>query len=142
MKNSVKKLKHTFFKQSLFFVTFFWASKRKFNNEQLHKTHQGKKNKQKLDSSLRSERHSLYFIVISSPLYQRACPDVYREGTKGGFSLYFRRRRLAGMSILMTIIRRRDLKGVRNLIESIDKDAFITIQHSRPYRGFIPGVRK
>lgn len=48
----------------------------------------------------------------------------------------------AGMSILMTIIRRRDLKGVRNLIESIDDDAFITVQHSRPYRGFIPGVRK
>ena len=48
----------------------------------------------------------------------------------------------AGMSILMTIIRRRDLKGVRNLIKSIDDDAFITVQHSRPYRGFIPGVRK
>lgn len=45
-------------------------------------------------------------------------------------------------SILLTIIKRKEQKVIMKLIESIDKDAFITVQHSRPYRGFIHGVRK
>lgn len=47
-----------------------------------------------------------------------------------------------GLALLVLIIRRKDLKGVIKLIESIDTDCFITVQHSRPYRGFIHGVRK
>lgn len=47
-----------------------------------------------------------------------------------------------GMAILIIIIRRKDLKMVRSIIEEIDSHAFITIQHSRPYRGFIHGSRK
>jgi uncharacterized protein YebE (UPF0316 family) len=47
-----------------------------------------------------------------------------------------------GMAVLVIIIRRRDLKSAKKIIESIDKDSFITIQHSRPYRGFIHGSRK
>ena len=47
-----------------------------------------------------------------------------------------------GMSVLIVIIRRKDLRLIKNLIESVDKDAFITVQHSRPYRGFIHGARK
>lgn len=47
-----------------------------------------------------------------------------------------------GVSVLVIIIRRKALKAVRGIIESIDDKAFITVQHSRPYRGFIHGSRK
>ena len=47
-----------------------------------------------------------------------------------------------GMSILIAIIRRKDMKNAIKLIEEIDNEAFITVQHSRPYRGYIHGSRK
>lgn len=47
-----------------------------------------------------------------------------------------------GISILITIIRRKDLPPVMSMIENIDPKAFVTVQHSRPYRGFIHGSRK
>lgn len=47
-----------------------------------------------------------------------------------------------GVAILLIIIRRRDFKKVMGIIESIDNEAFITVHHSRPYRGFIHGSRK
>lgn len=47
-----------------------------------------------------------------------------------------------GMSVIIIIIRRRDLNSVKKIIESIDPDCFITVQHSRPFRGYIHGVRK
>lgn len=47
-----------------------------------------------------------------------------------------------GISILVIIIRRKDLKYVQRIIDDIDKNAFVTIQHSRPFRGFIHGSRK
>lgn len=47
-----------------------------------------------------------------------------------------------GVAVLLLIIRRKDMKPVIKIIDLIDKDAFITIQHSRPYRGFIHGGRK
>lgn len=46
------------------------------------------------------------------------------------------------LSILVTIIPRKYQKETIELIESIDKKAFITVQHSLPYRGFIHGSRK
>ncbi|MBU1100353.1 MAG: DUF2179 domain-containing protein [Bacteroidetes bacterium] len=45
-------------------------------------------------------------------------------------------------SIIVTIIKRKQQKVVMNLVNSIDPDAFITVQHSRPYKGFIHGGRK
>ncbi len=47
-----------------------------------------------------------------------------------------------GVAVLILIIARKQMKGVMKLIESIDTDAFISVQHSRPYRGFIHGARK
>ncbi len=47
-----------------------------------------------------------------------------------------------GVAILLILVPRRIQKKVIRLIESIDKGAFITIQHSLPYRGFIHGSRK
>ena len=44
--------------------------------------------------------------------------------------------------VLVLIIKRRDQKNVIKLIEKIDPDCFISVQHSRPYRGFIHGARK
>ena len=45
-------------------------------------------------------------------------------------------------TVLVVIIKRRDQKNVMKLIESVDPECFITIQHSRPYRGFLHGSRK
>ncbi len=47
-----------------------------------------------------------------------------------------------GMAVIVAIVRRRDAKHVIKAVEEIDKNCFITIQHSRPYRGFIHGSRK
>ncbi len=47
-----------------------------------------------------------------------------------------------GMSVIIIIIRRRDLNSVKKLIENIDPACFITVQHSRPFRGYIHGARK
>ena len=47
-----------------------------------------------------------------------------------------------GVAIIVLITARKNQKKVINLIESIDNKAFITVQHSLPYRGFIHGSRK
>lgn len=46
------------------------------------------------------------------------------------------------VSMLMVVTRRKNFKDVRKIIDDIDTNAFITVQHSRPYRGFIHGARK
>jgi uncharacterized protein YebE (UPF0316 family) len=47
-----------------------------------------------------------------------------------------------GVSIIVLITTRKNQKKVISLIESIDENAFITVQHSLPYRGFFHGARK
>jgi len=47
-----------------------------------------------------------------------------------------------GVAVIIAIIKRREQKKVIKFIENIDPHCFITIQHSRPYRGFIHGGRK
>lgn len=47
-----------------------------------------------------------------------------------------------GVAIIVLITPRKNQKDVIKLVESIDKEAFITVQHSLPYRGFIHGARK
>ncbi len=46
-----------------------------------------------------------------------------------------------GVSIILVIIKRKHLEDVLKIVESIDKRAFITVQHSRPYRGYMHGPR-
>ncbi|MDH7603634.1 MAG: DUF5698 domain-containing protein [Melioribacter sp.] len=46
-----------------------------------------------------------------------------------------------GVSIIIVIIKRKHLEEVLKIVESIDKRAFITVQHSRPYRGYMHGPR-
>jgi uncharacterized protein YebE (UPF0316 family) len=47
-----------------------------------------------------------------------------------------------GVSILIIMIRRKDLKAARKIIDGIDHQCFIAIQASQPYRGFMPAGRK
>ena len=47
-----------------------------------------------------------------------------------------------GVSIMVVILARKLQGKVIDLIESIDKEAFITVQYSLPYRGYVHGNRK
>ena len=47
-----------------------------------------------------------------------------------------------GVSVMVVIIARKLQRTVINLIEEIDKEAFITVQYSLPFRGFMNGSRK
>jgi uncharacterized protein YebE (UPF0316 family) len=47
-----------------------------------------------------------------------------------------------GVSILIVIIKRKFLKNLMEIVESTDKQAFITVQQSQPFRGYIHGPRK
>ncbi|MFA6597212.1 MAG: DUF5698 domain-containing protein [Ignavibacteriaceae bacterium] len=47
-----------------------------------------------------------------------------------------------GVSIIICLVPRKLRKQTILLIESIDNEAFITVQSSLPYRGFIHGSRK
>lgn len=46
------------------------------------------------------------------------------------------------VSILVIIAPRKNQKKIISLVETIDDKAFITVQHSLPYRGFMHGARK
>jgi uncharacterized protein YebE (UPF0316 family) len=46
-----------------------------------------------------------------------------------------------GVSILIVIIKRKFLKDLMKIVESTDKHAFITVQQSQPFRGYIHGSR-
>ncbi len=47
-----------------------------------------------------------------------------------------------GISIVVVIEAKKYQRKIIQLVESVDKEAFITVQHSLPYRGFIHGSRK
>jgi uncharacterized protein YebE (UPF0316 family) len=47
-----------------------------------------------------------------------------------------------GVAVIVAVISRKNQGKVIKLIERIDKSAFITVQSSLPYRGFVHGVRK
>ncbi len=89
------------------------------------------------------EKVALGYVQVNviSKYYNDKIADTLRK-SKFGVTLIPAEGGTGGMSVLIAIIRRKDLKLIKNLIESIDKEAFITVQHSRPYRGFIHGARK
>ncbi|MGE5350868.1 MAG: DUF2179 domain-containing protein [Acidobacteriota bacterium] len=47
-----------------------------------------------------------------------------------------------GVAILVVVLKRKQQKKVVQLVESVDPGAFISIQPSVPYRGFVHGSRK
>jgi len=80
-------------------------------------------------------------VNVISNFYTDKIADKLRE-SKYGVTILPAEGGSGGVSLLVVIIRRKDLKGVIHLIEQIDKECFITVQHSRPYRGYIHGARK
>jgi uncharacterized protein YebE (UPF0316 family) len=46
------------------------------------------------------------------------------------------------ITVLFSIIKKNNLKKLKKLVQIIDEDAFISIQPSSPYNGYIPGGRK
>ncbi len=47
-----------------------------------------------------------------------------------------------GVAIIICVVPRKSQKSAIKHIESIDSEAFITVQSALPYRGFMHGVRK
>jgi uncharacterized protein YebE (UPF0316 family) len=47
-----------------------------------------------------------------------------------------------GVAVIVAVISRKNQRKIIKLVESIDKTAFITVQTSLPYRGFVHGARK
>ena len=80
-------------------------------------------------------------INIISKYFTDQIADKLR-GLKYGVTILPAEGSSGGVSIIMVITARKYQKKLIHLIESIDKEAFITVQHSLPYRGFIYGARK
>jgi uncharacterized protein YebE (UPF0316 family) len=80
-------------------------------------------------------------VNIISMYYAEQIADALRKA-KFGVTILPAEGGSGGMSLLILLIRRRDLKSAKKIIDEIDKKSFITIQHSRPYRGYIHGSRK
>jgi uncharacterized protein YebE (UPF0316 family) len=89
------------------------------------------------------EKIALGYVQVNviSKYYTDIIADALRE-SKYGVTILPAEGTSGGMSILVIIIRRKDLKAVKRIIDGIDPDSFVTVQHSRPYRGFIHGSRK
>ncbi len=75
-------------------------------------------------------RHYADIIADKLRRFQHGVTLLPGEGSAGG------------VAILVVIIRRKDQKAIIKLIESIDENAFIFVQSSIPYRGYIQGARK
>lgn len=89
------------------------------------------------------EKVAMGFVQIN--IISRSMSNKIAEtlrASKYGVTLLPAEGATGGVNILIAIIKRRELKGVIKLVESIDPKCFITIQHSRPFRGFIHGSRK
>lgn len=80
-------------------------------------------------------------VNIISKHFSDQIADKLR-GLKYGVTILPAEGGTGGVSILVVITARKYQKKLIHLIERIDKDAFITVQHSLPYRGFIHGARK
>ena len=80
-------------------------------------------------------------LMIISKHFSDAIADELRK-SKFGVTLIPGEGGSGGVSILMVIIKRKDFKSVKEIVEKIDKDCFLSIQASQAYRGFIPGARK
>lgn len=74
--------------------------------------------------------HSTDAIADKLRLMKQGVTILPAEGTSGG------------ISIIVVIAARKHQKKLIKQIEEVDKTAFITVQHSLPYRGFIHGSRK
>lgn len=79
-------------------------------------------------------------VNIISPHKSEVIAKILRE-KKFGVTILPAEGKSGELSILIAIIKRKFLQDLMKTVEVIDKRAFITIQSSRPYRGFIHGSR-
>lgn len=80
-------------------------------------------------------------LNIISRHYSDKIADLLRK-EKHGVTMLPGEGGSGGVSVIITIVSRKVQKHTIKLIESIDKDAFITVQQSLPYRGFVSSQRK
>jgi uncharacterized protein YebE (UPF0316 family) len=80
-------------------------------------------------------------LNIISREFSKAIAEKLRE-LKYGVTVLPAEGTLGAVSIIVLITARKNQKRLIKFIESVDKNAFITVQHSLPYRGFIHGSRK
>ncbi|HPI37896.1 MAG TPA: DUF5698 domain-containing protein [Ignavibacteriaceae bacterium] len=78
---------------------------------------------------------------IISKLFPDQIADALRK-SKYGVTILPGEGGSGGVAILMCIAPRKHQKRIIEIIEDIDKTAFINIQSSIPYRGFMHGARK
>ena len=80
-------------------------------------------------------------LSIISRHYTDQIADTLRK-SKYGVTILPAEGGTGGVSVIVVIVAKKYQKKVIKLIESVDKDAFITVQQSLPYRGFMHGLRK
>ncbi len=80
-------------------------------------------------------------LNIISKFYTDKIADALRKG-RIGVTIIPGEGSAGGISVIVVIAQRKNQRKVINIIESIDKDCFITVQHSVPYRGYTHGPRK
>lgn len=80
-------------------------------------------------------------LNVISKFYTDKIADALRK-SKIGVTIIPGEGGAGGISIIVVIAQRKNQRKVIKLIESIDKDCFITVQHSVPYRGYTHGPRK
>lgn len=80
-------------------------------------------------------------LNVISRYYTDKIADILRS-SKFGVTIIPGEGGSGGVSVIVVISTRKSQKGVVKLIESVDPNAFITIQHAMPYRGFVHGARK
>ncbi len=80
-------------------------------------------------------------ITVISRHFTDAIADSFRN-LKQGITILPAEGTAGGVSIIVLIVKRKFQKKILEVIRSIDTDAFVTVQSSFPYRGFIHGSRK
>ncbi|HKI77274.1 MAG TPA: DUF5698 domain-containing protein [Ignavibacteriaceae bacterium] len=80
-------------------------------------------------------------LTVISKHFTDKIADTLRK-SKYGVTILPAEGSAGGVSIIVLIVPRKRQRKIISLIESIDGNAFITIQHSLPYRGFRHGARK
>jgi uncharacterized protein YebE (UPF0316 family) len=79
-------------------------------------------------------------VNIISRHHHDEIADKLRE-SKFGVTILPAEGKSGELSILIAIIKRKYLDSLMEQVEGIDTHAFITVQTSRPYRGFLHGPR-
>jgi len=88
------------------------------------------------------QRVAIGYVQVN--IISRNCKDEIADRLRNsnfGVTILPAEGKSGGLSILIVILKRKFLDDLMKKVESIDKTAFITVQTSRPYRGFMHGSR-